>query len=499
MKSSVFDLYLSDFLNSIKQIYIPTKEELIFKEILFSKNLGFNENVVVSHQPNLFYPGVFIKFVNLIKYDFNNKLIIFNDSDKFNTQVLNKSIELEVVYEKISIQYLREFIEFIYNFLKNILFNFKIYFKKVEFIDNFSFFIELFSKIDSSNFSKFSDFIYFIFVKYFEYFGKNIQIKFDLVSNISKTIEFKKFFYDYVLNYKELNNFYNEAIDILYLNGIRTVRKIGANELPFWIISNQGFRNTLFIDENGVYFIENTKKLYVDVNDDKLLNLVRPKAVLWATFRRIFLANIDVLGIGSSYYTFISDYLFSNYYFSNFNFTLKKTDIITTTLYPFDYNFINDFIIFLDNILSIVNGILSAIDYNVENLFKIYEKLSFNTNKIEKFFSNDLKVLLNKIYYQIDIISKKVSKDLINYKYELISKISNPSNRKIKKELTKELQKVNNLIRTDLNNELSLLKDLVLDFIKNLIIYKSDFNNRLLSRFWPFFIFSLDDYLNLFN
>ncbi len=499
MKSSVFDLYLSEFLSSIKQVYIPYKEELVFKEILFSKDFKSNDKIVVSHQPTLFYPGVFIKFVHLIKSNFNNKLIVFNDSDKFNIQILDKSIESEFAYEKIPFYYLKEFINIIYNFFKDILFNFKVYFNKTEFIDNFSFFIELIHNIDVSNFTKFSDFIYFIFLKYFEYFGKNVDIEFDLVSNISKTNEFRSFFYDYILNYRDLNRFYNDAVNMLYFNEIKTVRKILDNELPFWFISEQGFRNTLYIDNNRVYFLKNEEKFYIDIKDDSILNSIRPKAVLWATFRRLFFSNIDILGIGSSYYTFISDYLTSHYYLNNFGFNLKKTDIITATLYPFNYDFIANYVSSLDSVLSIVNGILSAIDYNIENLFKIFEKLSIHFKEIEKFLNNELKGLLDKVYFQIDSISKKIPKDLIDYKYDLIKKISDPSNRKIKKELTKELQKVNNLVKANLDNEVNLLKELVLKLNKELFDYKVIVGNKLSSRFWPFFIFNLEDYLKLFN
>lgn len=489
--------YLSNYLDCIKQVYIPINQELVFKEIFVFKELNNNINIVTSHQPNLFYPGTFIKFIHLLKSNFNNKIIIFNDSDKFNINLLNKTIELEIVYEKISLDYLKEFIYFLINYLKQINIKFKYFLKKNDFSYNIDYFVDLISSIDLNKMQilKFSDFIYFIISKYFEFFNKKIDVNFKLVSDISKTIEFKNLFYDYVLNYKDLNNFYNEAVNILNINDIKTVRKVEINELPFWIITKEGFRNSLYIDnKNEVFYIKNNEKNYINIKEESVLNFIRPKAILWAVFRRIYFANIDVLGIGSSYYTFISDYLIFNYYLNYINnLKLIKSDIIAFTLYPFDYNEISNLNSLLDNFLSIINGFISALSYNTENLLKIFEKLKSHLKNFPTFISNDFNDIFDKIYLILKSTEKKIDKQLINYKQCLIKEISNPNNRKIKKKLNKELEKINKLIKEKLNEDIIYLKDLISELNNKVLIYK-DIINQLSTRYWPFFIFNLDNY-----
>jgi hypothetical protein len=503
MKQSVIDYnyYLSDFLNSIKQVYIPAKEELIFKEILIYNQLFNDDNIVVSHQPNLFYPGTFIKFVYLFKTNFKNKLIIFNDSDKFFINILNKTWELDIPYETLSLKYIKEFLNYYCNFLKEINFKFGIYFRKADFKDNILYFINLFSSIDLKDIFSFSDFIYFVINKYFEFFNKGFEIKFKTVSEISKTDEFKRFFVNYVLNYRDLNILYNEAVDILYSNNIKTVRKIELYELPFWFISNKGFRNTLYIEDNDIFYLEGNQRVYIDIKDDKIMDLIRPKAVVWAAFRRIYFSNIDILGIGSSYYTFVSDYLLFNYYLKYIkSLKLKKTDIITTTLYPFDYNLIADLGLLLDNILSVINGILSSLEYNIENLSKVFQKLNNLFENVPKFLISEFNDLFSKTKFYIDLISSKIigknGKELISYKKELIRKISDPDNRKIKRELTKELEKVNKSIKDLLRGDINSLRELVLELNKKVLFIKGNVLD-LSTRYWPFFIFGLDDYLNV--
>ena len=503
MKSSAIDYsyYLSDFINSIKQVYIPTKEEVIFKEIFVYNQLNqlFDSyNIVASHQPNLFYPGTFIKLVYLFKTNFQNKLIIFNDSDKFFINILNKVVELDIPYETVSLKYIKEFINYYCNFLKEIDFKFGIYFKSKDFRNNVSYFINLFSFIDLKDIFSFSDFINFVINKYFELFNKKFGIKFRTVSEISKTDEFKGFFTNYVLNYRDLNTLYNEAVDILYSNNIKTVRKIELYELPFWIITNEGFRNTLYIDNNNkIFYIKNNEKVYIDIKDDGILDFIRPKAVLWAIFRRIYLSNIDVLGVGSSYYTFVSDYLIFNYYLNYINnLKLIKTDIITITLYPFDYALINNFNLSFNNILSTINGILSALNHNVENLPKLLEKFNNYFSSLPLFSINENKNLLSKICFNAELISNKINKDLISYKQELIKKITDPNNKGIKKELTKELEKVNKSIKEPLIQDILYLKELVLELNNKLLFHKNTVK-QLQTRYWPFFIFNLNDYLQI--
>jgi hypothetical protein len=492
--------YLSKYLDLLNQIYIPNDKELVFKEILVFNELNDNINIVTSHQPNLLYPGTFIKLIHLFKSNLNKKLFIFNDSDKFNINLLNKTIELDLPYETISTDYLKNFIYILINQLKEININFKNFFSKTDFSNNIFYFIDLLSSIDlrKSEIFKFSDFIYFIINKYFEFFNKKINdIDFKLVSDISKTNEFQKIFYDYLKNYKDLNNLYNEAVEILYLNNIKTVRKIEIDELPFWIINSQGFRKTLHVDNyNRVFYIKDNEKKYLDIKEESVLNLIRSKAVLWAIFRRIYFSNIDVLGIGSVYYTFISDYLIFNYYL---NYIRKpkilKSEIITITLYPFNYNEITNLGYLLDNFLSILNGFISALNYNIENLSKIFEKLKNYLELFPNFLSQEFNDIYNKIYNAIQLINNKIDKELINHKQSLIKEISNPNNRKIKKELTKELEKINQLIKEKLNPDISYLKDLILELNNKVLFYK-DIINQISTRYWPFFIFNLDDYLN---
>ncbi|MCX7758831.1 MAG: hypothetical protein N2169_04390 [bacterium] len=431
-------------IENLKKVKIPNFNETLILEIIGPEN----DLHITSHQPLIYTPGVISKFL----YKKKEKIIVYNDSDKAEFNFLSNTLNLNKPIEKLEkqdITKLREFINHSYHHFEKII-------EKQEIIENINVFLSI---LNNEPLDKFTIFWHNILTKYLEKYRIKLNFEIKLLSDLSKNI--KDFFNWVIENYNNFYELYNESIHIFKKNlGFYPTKELEKGETPFWIIKGNlrktVYYNNKITDENG----DN-----IDLEDFKN---IRPKAVAWAIYRRYFLFNnvTDVLGIGSSYYNFVSDYIATN--------LLNKSPLPTTIVslsipLKIDNKKIN-------NLKSIINAFKTTIFTNPEKLKKILIPLKEYENLINL---QDIHNIVNKIDYYID-------KTLIKQKSMILEEINKKENRKIKKELTQKIKQINQQIIKSIENELQELNKLT-EIIEFQIEKIFDAYKATNSRDYPYF------------
>lgn len=146
-----------------------------------------------------------------------------------------------------------------------------------------------------------------------------------LVSCICKSKGFRHYFKDIVENIETFSTCYNNILENYRVeNRIKNKRapfpnlKIRKNlyELPFWYLDlDKKIRRSIFVEKSGsscFYKVEGKRKLINLENFD--IDRVRPKAITFTIFLRIFLCDLFIHGIGGGNYEKITDDLIQRYY-----------------------------------------------------------------------------------------------------------------------------------------------------------------------------------------
>lgn len=160
------------------------------------------------------------------------------------------------------------------------------------------------------------------------------------VSKLSQSSAFINFVISIILDAASFATYYNDAIT-KHINERKTdpgetVRRLVLDEkkhfteLPFWLLSANGKRTSLYVTSNKTNRITisdaSTELGNLDLSclsgkNDQLKNLLeqfgyrlRPKAVSLTLFVRLFLADWFVHGVGGVLYEPVTDYLIENYY-----------------------------------------------------------------------------------------------------------------------------------------------------------------------------------------
>lgn len=160
------------------------------------------------------------------------------------------------------------------------------------------------------------------------------------VSKLSQSSAFINFVISIILDAASFATNYNDAItkhiDERKTDPGETVRRLAIDktrnftELPFWLLSANGKRTSLYVTPNKTNRITisdastelgNLDLSCLNSKTDQLKNLLeqlgyslRPKAVSLTLFVRLFLADWFVHGVGGVLYEPVTDYLIENYY-----------------------------------------------------------------------------------------------------------------------------------------------------------------------------------------
>lgn len=456
------------YLEKLKEVKIPPDNSVLLINLAGNPD----ENSITSHQPIIFTPGVLSKFLfnENLKDGHLSKTIVYNDSDKAEFKIFSSMLSL---FPKTLENLNTEDIEQLKGFIR------ECYEKYSEFLsqknkENYLKFLDIINRKKFGDFSNFSEFWHSILSEYLESFGYKVNFTVNYVSQISETPEFKDFFDFICSNYESFFELYNEGVEIFRKNiGFYPIKKLEKGELPFWGI-NKNERKTMHLDNISKDF------------------QIRPKAVAWAIYRRYFLYNpkTDILGIGSTYYNFVCDYVATNL----LKLPIPKTTVISITIplnktANMEEDNIKTKIEKLDKIKSILNAFKYSIYQNPERLNKILDNLLKNTEeKITLINLQDLKKLTNKI----DLI---IDKSLVKQKEKLLEQINDKNNRKIKKELTQKINQINQQIiepikeyLEELNRNVEIIELHVEKLIEN---YK-----EVDTRDYPYFLISPQEILD---
>ena len=461
---------LIEILEKLKEVKIPKENDKIIIPLQDYKENESPNEFLTSHQPIIFTPGILSKFL----YKTTTKTIIYNDVDQAEFKFLNQTLNLLKPLEKLTKQDITTFISFINNqsnyyidLINLIISNQKESENQKEpdlkesnskesnsIIENIRLFLSI---LNSTALDKFSYFCHQVLVKYLENFSIKTNFKIDTLSNISiKNEEFKEFLNWTIKNYNSFQKLYNEAIDIFRERiGFYPIKKLGENELPFWIIQDNQ-KQTLTLQDINKISIDN----------------IRPKAVSWAILRRCFLFTnyTDILGIGSSYYNFVADYIAINL----LNKTIPPTITVSLSI-NLPINSIQTINSTLDTLKSNLNSLKAAIFNNPEKLSQILKKIKpFNYLQTEE---------LEKLTQKIDTL---IDKQLLKQKEILINQINKKENRKIKKQITNEIKQINNELIHPLQ---PLLKEInqIVEILELQLENIQDKYKSLQSRDYPFF------------
>ncbi|MEN3014486.1 MAG: hypothetical protein ABDH21_00255 [bacterium] len=442
MKSISVKDFVSEALENLSTVKIPPVNQKLYKRVFESKKV--NVTYLVSHQPIVYTPGVLSKFIYCPK----EGKIIYNDADEAVFKIFSLNLNLNKTIEKISkedILQIKQFLKYAYEYCLKILPP-----KKIE---NFRLFIEIANKTKEQNFV---DYWHQVNSSFLQTFGISIPNEYKKVSEIDVSSLFEW----YIENYQEINDQYNEAIRIFKQRmGFYPIKEISSNETPFWTYEGNT-RRTVYVNERNV-------------------KLIRPKAVAWALIRRykIYSNVIDILGIGSSYYTFVSDYIAVNQ-----GHVPPETHIISLTI-PLESS---QTMSSLSNLKSTLNGLKSTLNHNPENIPKIFEKLTSLSSGGWELLDQETQ----KLSVSIDNLKQKLSSQdlfsLLDQKNHILHDLNDRSNRKIKKELTKKLSEINHLIVSKLDKE---IKDIE-ERLKNLEDKIAKINDVYQTRDYPYFILS---------
>jgi len=285
----------------------------------------------------------------------------------------------------------------------------------------------------------------------FEYIGIN-HLKSILVSHICKSRGFGSYVKDIIDNIERFSCYYNEC-----LNNYREEYKIRnpkfpfpnlkkkgkIYELPFWYIdSNKQTRRSIYAKRNN----GKTLLFYLGLEKNELFYLknfeirnIRPKAVTFTMFFRLFVFDLFIHGIGAANYEEITDKVITSYYEIN---TPPSFFVITETRYlPF-----------------------SSSGFATGQRGKLMEKLNGNKIKLKrikqaphKFLSSGDKLLkrkkslINQIIKADKLEKQKISNRLKQVDEEILDKLE-PKVTKLEKtinQLEKQIQNQKILIRRD--------------------------------------------------
>ncbi|MFN4219824.1 MAG: hypothetical protein ACK4GJ_02745 [bacterium] len=458
---------IKEILDKLKNVKIPEFESYLKVSIYENED---NQLEITSHQPLIYTPGVLAKFL----FSNLNKIIIYNDSDKAEFKFLSKELNFEKPFEKLTKEEIENLIKFInhsWDYYKDFIKINKNGIQKTK--EN----VEIF--LDTLKNEKIDKFAYFwnqILVKYLEKWGINTNFQIKTLSEIcqDKNLElpFKDYFYLIIDNYDDYYYLYNEAVDIFRKSlGFYPVKKLNPGETGFWIIKDKKRNNLLYL--NGKIVIENTKETIENISNYE----IRPKAVNWSLYRRYFIYknHKDILGIGSSYYNFVCDYIAINL----FNFLPPSTISVSLSLSLEDNQTLENELNEITNLKSLLNSFKSSIFKNPEKLSKILSHLQ----KYEKYIDTNY---LSENVKKIEIL---LDKNLLKQKLTLIEQINNKEYRHLKKELTQKLIEINNQLLIPIKPFLEdLQKSMELSELQIERLYKE--YKSLNSRDYPYFLIS---------
>lgn len=392
-----------EVLENIKKVRIPSFNESLILSIVPPENGSY----ITSHQPTIYTPGIISKFL----YKKRDKVIVYNDSDRAEFKFLSKSLNLNKPIERLDHDDINKIKEFVYDCSRS----YEELIEDPETKQNIQLFLSI---LQTQKTDKFPLFWNNLMIKFFEKYGINIRFEVRLLSELSK--EIKDFFYWVIDNYSDFKELYNEAIRIFRESvGFYPIKELENNELPFWLIQGNE-RKTMYLD----------KELDLD------LSQVRPKAVAWAIFRRYFLYKdrTDILGVGSSYYNFVADHIAANLLSQS----PPPTTVVTLSI-PLKIDTQK-----IIRAKSIINSFKTSIFVNPEKLRKILNSLT----EYQKFLTlDDIQTMISKIEYDID-------KDLLRKKNQILNEINKKENRGIKKELTRQINQINQMIVEQIKEKL---------------------------------------------
>lgn len=439
------------YIQKLKNIKIPS---LVLIENLFD---GDNGKLLTSHQPIIFTPGIISKFL----YKDLNKTIVYNDSDRAEFRFLGKNLNFDKTLEFLNeddIDQFKNFINYCSEYYSNFIEN-----RQTK--ENISIFLDILNREKADFFPFFWN---NILVKYLQCFNFNVDFEVNFVSRF----DFSDILDWVVNNYQFFWNLYNEGISIFRKNlGFYPIKELEHGELPFWVyIQNE--RRTMFYRDGQLTDSSGEK-----INLNELKTKLRPKAVIWAMYRRYFMDKInDILGVGSSYYTFVADYIANN---------LLKMDPPPTYVVSVSITLDNQQFR-INRLKSLVNAFKSSIFDNPEKLHKILLSLKEFESIID---ISDLEKIVNKVNHYID-------RGILEQKKKLINQINDPNNRKIKKELTAKIKYLNQMMVDQIIDHLQELEKIT-DMINFQIERIFEEYKYLNSRDLPFFFLDPQDITKL--
>jgi len=173
------------------------------------------------------------------------------------------------------------------------------------------------------------------------------------VSEMCSTNAFHSFVLSVICDAEEFAHYYNRGINLLCNNNGSNIRnnikfleiddESNIVELPFWLVSQNGQRSSLWATKKSMYIeigIKNKVLGNIDSSswDNEIAQLyklleennyrIRPKAITLTLFARLFLADIFIHGIGAKSYEPVTDYILENYC----RMRLLKYSIATSTM-----------------------------------------------------------------------------------------------------------------------------------------------------------------------
>jgi hypothetical protein len=225
-------------------------------------------------------------------------------------------------------------------------------------------------------------------------------------------------YYNRGINYLCDNNVYNKRNHVKFLEISNASNMV---ELPFWLVSENGQRSSLWVARK-------TKKIEIGTKEKVLGNIdssswdnetaqlqelldgnnfkLRPKAITLTLFARLFLADIFIHGIGAKSYEPVTDYILENYC----RIGSLKYGIATSTMTLFSENQSND----LQNHVSFLKSKKRELKYKPENFIN---KTILNTEPVASL----VKIKQQKITQCQD---KYISDEVRNSAWHSISQIN---------------------------------------------------------------------------